>query len=83
MADAFDYLESQEHPALPLSHEADPYAPAWENPELNVMWTLAAQQKFEREPAPLQTGLRERLEKRARDARFGMITAEIYDRLRD
>ncbi len=83
MADAFHYVESQEHPALPLSHEADPYAPVWENPELNVMWTLAAQQKFEREPAPLQTGLRERLEKRARDARFGMITPEIYDRLRD
>jgi hypothetical protein len=82
MADAFHYVESQEHPALPLSHEADPYATVWENAELNVMWTLAAQQKLEQEPIAAQKGLRDALEQRARDNRFGMVTPEIYDRLR-
>lgn len=83
VADAFHYVESQEHPALPLSHETDPYARVWENTELNVMWTLAAQQRLEQEPAQAQTGLREMMEKRARHAHFGMITPEVYDRLRD
>ncbi|MEZ5562822.1 MAG: PCP reductase family protein [Gammaproteobacteria bacterium] len=82
VADAFHYVESQEHPTLPLSHETDPYAPVWENKELNVMWTLAAQERFEKEPAQSRNGLRATMEKRARDARFGMITPEIYDRLR-
>jgi Ferredoxin-dependent bilin reductase len=82
VADAFHFVESQEHPSLPLSHETDPYALVWENKELNVMWTLAAQEKFAREPAELRNGLREALENRARKSRFGMITPEVYDQLR-
>ena len=81
VADAFHFVECQEHPSLPLSHETDPYAPVWHNKELNVMWTLATQERFEKEPGASQNGLREAMEKRARESHFGMITPEIYDRL--
>jgi hypothetical protein len=82
VADAFHFVECQEHPSLPLSHETDPYALVWENKELNVMWTLAAQERFEKEPGAAQNGLRSAMEKRARESHIGMITPEIYDRLR-
>jgi hypothetical protein len=82
VADAFHFVECQEHPSLPLSHETDPYALVWHNKELNVMWTLAAQERFEKEPGAAQNGLRSAMEKRARESHFGMITPEIYDRLR-
>lgn len=81
VADAFHFVECQEHPSLPLSHETDPYALVWHNKELNVMWTLATQERFEKEPGASQNGLREAMEKRARESHFGMITPEIYDRL--
>ena len=45
------------------------------------MWTLATQERFEKEPGASQNGLREAMEKRARESHFGMITPEIYDRL--
>ena len=82
VADAFHFVECQEHPSLPLSHETDPYALVWHNKDLNVMWTLAAQERFEKEPGAAQDGLRSAMEKRARESNFGMITPEIYDRLR-
>ncbi len=82
VADAFHYVESREHPALPMPHEADPYAPLLENTELGVMWTLAAQHRLEQEPGSEQPALRLAMENRARAAHFGMITPELYDRLR-
>lgn len=82
VADAFHYVETCEEPRLPMPEDADPYAPVWENTELNVMWTLAAQRRFEEEPDHVREGLREELERRARAAHFGMITPEVYDRLR-
>lgn len=83
VADAFHYVETREEPRLPMPEEADPYAPVWENPELKVMWTLTAQRRVEQQPEPLRAGLRERIERAARAAQFGMITPEVYDRLAD
>jgi hypothetical protein len=80
VADAFHYVESCEHPRLPMPDEADPYAKVWENAELNVMWTLAAQRLFEQDRLPPHE--RESLEQGARAAHFGMITPEVYARLR-
>jgi hypothetical protein len=82
VADAFHFVESQEFPSLPMPDEADPYAPVWENPDLNVMWTLAAQRRLEREPAAAQAALRLTIEQRARAQNFGMITPDVYERLR-
>lgn len=81
VADAFHYVESCEHPSLPMPDEADPYAKVWENPELDVMWTLAAQRRCEQESEQGRSGLRHALEDRARAAGFGMITPEVYDKL--
>lgn len=82
VADAFHFVESQEHPRLPMPDEADPYAKVWENTELNVMWTLAAQRRLEQEPPVAQPTLRLAIEQNARAAHFGMITPDLYDRLR-
>jgi hypothetical protein len=82
VADAFHFVESQEYPSLPMPEEADPYAPVWENPDLNIMWTLAAQRRLEQEPAATQAALRLSIEQRARAGHFGMITPDLYDRLR-
>lgn len=80
VADAFHYVESREHPSLPMPDEADPYAKVWENVGLNVMWTLAAQRRFEQEG--LSPEERQSLEARAHEARFGIITPEVYEKLR-
>jgi hypothetical protein len=64
-----------------MPDEADPYAKVWENSVLNIMWTLAAQLRFEQEQ--LSAEHREAIERQARAAHFGIITPEIYDRLRD
>lgn len=81
VADAFHYVESCEHPSLPMPDEADPYAIVWENADLDVMWTLAAQRRCEQESGQGRAGLRQALEERAHAAGFGMITPEVYDRL--
>lgn len=81
VADAFHYVESCEHPSLPMPDEADPYAKVWENPELDVMWTLAAQRRCEQESGQDRPRLRQVLEERARAAGFVMITPEVYERL--
>lgn len=79
LADAFHYIETCEHPALPMPEDADPYAQVWDNRELNVMWTLAAQSRFEQDKGTPEQ--RATIEQRARAAHFGMITPEVYERL--
>lgn len=82
VADAFHFVETREQPALPMPGDADPYAPVWDNRELNVLWTLAAQRRFEQDVAgERRSHERAVLEQRARAAHFGMITPEVYERL--
>jgi len=81
-ADAFVNLECSDHPAYRPPADLDAKVKHWDNKELNVVWTEAAQLRAtEDTPAADQADIRARVENAAAEARFGIITPELYDRL--
>lgn len=80
-ADAFVHLECSDHPAYKPPEDLDAKLRHWDNKELNIVWTEAAQRQAMSAPDAAQARLRERLEHAAASAGFGIITPELYARL--
>lgn len=86
VADAFFYIETKDHPALPMPDHDSPRLKLWENRELNVIWERRAQERvMEAMEAPEQVQARiiKAIEKQAAADDIGIITLEIFDRYKD
>jgi hypothetical protein len=80
VADAFFYLETHQHPALPIPEEHNKKIKPWENNELNILWTREAQECVYDAPESVHQLIRDAIEDKVAAANIGIITLEVWDK---
>jgi hypothetical protein len=83
VADAFFFLETSQHPALPMPGEKNTPFKAWKNAELNVLWTREAQECVYEAPSSVHQLIRDAIEKRAAKDNIGIITLDVWNKYKN
>jgi len=78
VADAFFYLETSQHPALPMPAGEKSLFKAWHNPEHNILWTREAQERVFEAPESVHQLIRDAIEEKAAADDVGIITLDIW-----
>lgn len=81
-ADAFVYLECSDHPAYRPPVSLETKLRPWDNDELNVAWARDAQALAMTEASERVLEIRTAIEREAARRRFGIVTPELYERLK-
>jgi hypothetical protein len=80
VADAFFYLETHQHPALPLPEGHGKKIKPWKNPELNILWTREAQECVYEAPESVHQLIRDAIEEKVAEANIGIITLDVWNK---
>jgi hypothetical protein len=83
VADAFFYIETRDHPALPMPNHGDGRLKIWENQELNILWERRAQERVMQAPEQVQKKIVAGIESCAARDNIGIITLEVFDKYKD
>ena len=83
VADAFFYIETRDHPALPMPDHSGEKLKAWENKELNIIWERRAQERVLKAPEQVRQRVIDSIEKIAAEDNIGIITLEVFDKYKD
>jgi hypothetical protein len=81
-ADTFVALECGDYPAYVHPEPLAGNVKRWENRDLRVIWTEDAQRLAMAEPEAAREALRAEIDTKAAALNLGIITQEVYDRLR-
>jgi len=80
VADAFFYLETHQHPALPIPEEHGNKTRLWKNTDLNILWTREAQECVYEAPESVHQLIRDAIEEKVAAANIGIITLEVWNK---
>lgn len=83
VADAFFYIETRDHPSIPLPDHTDKTTKAWENKELKILWEKRAQERVMQAPKQVQQRIIDAIEAKAADDQLGIITLEVFDKYKE
>jgi hypothetical protein len=80
VADAFFYLETHQHPALPIPDGHGHRIKPWKNLELNILWTREAQECVYEAPESVHQLIRNAIEEKVAAANIGIITLDVWNK---
>jgi hypothetical protein len=83
VADAFFYIETRDHPSIPLPDHSKKTNKSWENKELNILWENRAQERVMQAPEQVQQRIITAIEAKAVQDNMGIITLELFDKYKD
>lgn len=78
VADAFFFLETNQHPALPMPGDKKTPFKAWKNPDRNILWTREAQECVYDAPESVHQLIRDAIEEKVAAANIGIITLDVW-----
>jgi len=80
VADAFFYIETHDHPAIPLPDHSRHKLKLWENKSLNILWERRAQERVLQAPEQVRQRIIDAIEARSAENNIGIITLEVFDK---
>jgi hypothetical protein len=83
VADAFFYVETRDHPALPMPDHSGPKLKLWENKSLNILWERRAQESVLKAPEQVRQRIIDAIEAQAAEDKMGIITLEVFDKYKE
>jgi hypothetical protein len=83
VANAFYYIETRNHPSLPMPDHSGKKTKAWENKESNILWERRAQEQVMQAPEQIHQRIIGAIEKKAVQDNMGIITLELFDKYKD